>query len=131
MHADIGYVRRDSQVHTPLAILLNMLLALPLSLLLALGGDSIVKGASGLAQRIGASPFVAGLLLIAFGLPLAVRYAHQPSHSANTLRSVFAGVSFVWTNKVLLGAMSLDLFAVLLGGATALLPITLHWPTRI
>ena len=33
-------------------------------LLLALGGDSIVKGASGLAQRIGASPFVAGLLLI-------------------------------------------------------------------
>ena len=55
------------------------------------------------------------LLLIAFGLTLAVRYAHQPSHSANTLRSVFAGVSFVWTNKVLLGAMSLDLFAVLLG----------------
>ena len=30
-------------------------------LLLALGGDSIVKGASGLAQRIGASPFVAGV----------------------------------------------------------------------
>lgn len=39
-------------------------------LLLALGGDSIVKGASGLAQRIGASPFVAGLLLIAFGTSL-------------------------------------------------------------
>ena len=32
--------------------------------LLALGGDSIVKGASGLAQRLGASPFVAGLLLV-------------------------------------------------------------------
>ena len=38
--------------------------------LLALGGDSIVKGASGLAQRVGASPFVAGLLLIAFGTSL-------------------------------------------------------------
>lgn len=38
--------------------------------LLALGGDSIVKGASGLAQRIGASPFVAGLVLIAFGTSL-------------------------------------------------------------
>ena len=38
--------------------------------LLALGGDSIVKGASGLAQRFGASPFVAGLLLIAFGTSL-------------------------------------------------------------
>ena len=35
--------------------------------LLALGGDSIVKGSAGLAQRAGASPFVAGLLLVAFG----------------------------------------------------------------
>ncbi len=39
-------------------------------LLLALGGDSIVKAASGLAQRLGASPFVAGLLLVAFGTSL-------------------------------------------------------------
>ncbi len=38
--------------------------------LLALGGDSIVKGASGLAQKLGASPFVAGLLLVAFGTSL-------------------------------------------------------------
>lgn len=38
--------------------------------LLALGGDSIVKGASGLAQRLGASPFIAGLLLVAFGTSL-------------------------------------------------------------
>ncbi|GAA4999972.1 calcium/sodium antiporter [Pseudoluteimonas lycopersici] len=38
--------------------------------LLALGGDSIVKGASGLAQRFGASPFIAGLLLVAFGTSL-------------------------------------------------------------
>ena len=39
-------------------------------LLLALGGDSIVKAASGLAQRFGASPFVAGLLLVALGTSL-------------------------------------------------------------
>ena len=38
--------------------------------LLALGGDSIVKGASGLAQKFGASPFIAGLLLVAFGTSL-------------------------------------------------------------
>ena len=38
--------------------------------LLALGGDSIVKGAAGLAQRLGASPFVTGLLLVAFGTSL-------------------------------------------------------------
>ncbi|KRG69579.1 sodium:calcium antiporter [Pseudoxanthomonas dokdonensis] len=39
-------------------------------LLLGLGGDSIVKGAAGLAQRIGLTPFVAGLLLMAFGTSL-------------------------------------------------------------
>lgn len=38
--------------------------------LLALGGDSIVKGASGLSQKLGASPFMAGLLLVAFGTSL-------------------------------------------------------------
>jgi MFS family permease len=40
-----------------------------------------------------------------------------------TWHSVLAGVGFVWQRKVLLGAISLDLFAVLLGGATALLPM--------
>jgi MFS family permease len=32
------------------------------------------------------------------------------------------GLAYVWSNKIILGAISLDLFAVLLGGATALLP---------
>jgi hypothetical protein len=40
-----------------------------------------------------------------------------------TVRAVFAGVSYIWQNKIILGVMSLDLFAVLLGGAAALLPI--------
>jgi MFS family permease len=40
-----------------------------------------------------------------------------------TRASLFAGVRYVWTNQVVLGAISLDLFAVLLGGATALLPV--------
>ncbi len=34
-----------------------------------------------------------------------------------------AGMRYIWSNQVLLGSISLDLFAVLLGGATALLPI--------
>ena len=38
--------------------------------LLALGGDSIVKGASGLAQRFGLTPFVTGLVLVAFATSL-------------------------------------------------------------
>lgn len=83
----------------------------------ALGGVLYTVGATAVYGTGGV------LLLLAFALTLTVRYARQPSLAANTLRSVFAGVSFVWSHKVLLGAMSLDLFAVLLGGATALLPI--------
>jgi hypothetical protein len=40
-----------------------------------------------------------------------------------TLAALFAGVGFVRHNPAILGTISLDLFAVLLGGATALLPI--------
>jgi len=40
-----------------------------------------------------------------------------------TLKTVFAGLHFIWTRKLILGAISLDLFAVLLGGAVALLPV--------
>ncbi len=40
-----------------------------------------------------------------------------------TMRSIFSGLEFVIRHPVILGTISLDLFAVLLGGATALLPI--------
>jgi MFS family permease len=43
--------------------------------------------------------------------------------SALSLSSVGAGLSYVWNKKILLGAISLDLFAVLLGGSVALAPI--------
>jgi MFS family permease len=43
-----------------------------------------------------------------------------------SLSSLFAGVSFVRRNPAILGTISLDLFAVLLGGASALLPIYAH-----
>lgn len=65
----------------------------------------------------------AGLLLVGATLGLTVRYAHMPPHMAASWDSVLAGVRFVWQRKVILGATTLDLFAVLLGGATALLPI--------
>jgi MFS family permease len=38
-------------------------------------------------------------------------------------RTVLAGLHYIWTHKLILGAISLDLFAVLLGGAVALLPV--------
>ena len=40
-----------------------------------------------------------------------------------TAKTILAGLHFIWREKLVLGAISLDLFAVLLGGATALLPV--------
>ena len=65
----------------------------------------------------------AALLLASALVALTVRYPHRPTHMATTWDSLLAGVRFVWQHKVLLGATTLDLFAVLLGGATALLPM--------
>jgi len=64
-----------------------------------------------------------GMMLMSSALTLTVRYVHHATHEAVSWRSAMAGVTFVWHNKILLGATSLDLFAVLLGGATALLPM--------
>ena len=63
------------------------------------------------------------LLLMGLVLTLQVRYHHVVSTQAASWASVFAGLRFVMQRKELLGAISLDLFAVLLGGATALLPV--------
>jgi hypothetical protein len=46
-----------------------------------------------------------------------------PPRAATTRASILAGVRYVRGNPIVLGAISLDLFAVLLGGATALLPV--------
>jgi hypothetical protein len=55
---------------------------------------------------------------------MAIRYEHAPpAHEPATWQTLLAGVQFIFERKVVLGATSLDLFAVLLGGATALLPI--------
>ena len=63
--------------------------------------------------------FGASVIWIARLHPRPAPGAAQPM----SLRSVLAGLAFIWRSKVVLGAVSLDLFAVLLGGATALLPI--------
>ena len=39
------------------------------------------------------------------------------------LRTILAGFDYIWKHKIILGSISLDLFAVLLGGAVALLPV--------
>jgi MFS family permease len=47
----------------------------------------------------------------------------RPPREPMTLKTVFAGLHYIWRKKLILGAISLDLFAVLLGGAVALLPV--------
>jgi hypothetical protein len=65
-----------------------------------------------------------GLSLVAFTCALAVRSGRQPAgDGAADFGEVLAGVRLIRRTRVLFGAISLDLFAVLLGGAVALLPI--------
>jgi MFS family permease len=61
---------------------------------------------------------LSGILVGAIKPHLRAAAAEPP-----TLASLFAGVGFLRRNPAILGSISLDLFAVLLGGATALLPI--------
>lgn len=66
---------------------------------------------------------VCGLLLVASGLLLPIHILHHPPQKGPTsLRNLLQGLHYVWSRKVILGAISLDLFAVLFGGAVALLP---------
>ena len=82
----------------------------------------------GLIYLIGPVPAYAAsaLCFLCAGIFLAgIRLAHAalPSREPMTLQSLFGGIAFIRSKRVILGAISLDLFAVLLGGATALLPV--------
>jgi len=84
----------------------------------ALGGALYALGATTVYATVTAL-YLVGAVLIAL-----VRDA-QPARPREeiTTASLFTGVAFILRQRLLLGLMSLDLFAVLLGGATALLPI--------
>jgi MFS family permease len=65
-----------------------------------------------------------GLIALAVGLVVLIGQVRQANHAEQTsLETLFAGFSFIRREKIVLGAISLDLFAVLLGGAVALLPV--------
>jgi MFS family permease len=73
------------------------------------------------------APYIASALL--FGLGLATLFAIGPvprpeiDRGPNPWKQMVEGLSYVRRNRLVLGAISLDLFAVLLGGATAMLPV--------
>jgi MFS family permease len=94
------------------------------------GGQAATIG----GPAIGGLIFVAGtvavyatcavLFVAACACVYGVRYGHMPRlREPVTMSTLLAGVRFIWNKKPVLGAISLDLFAVLLGGAVALLPI--------
>jgi len=85
----------------------------------ALGGGLIALGGPGLAYAV-------VLVLSAVGLLALGAIAPRPRRAAgggHLVAELTDGIRFVFAHPLLLGAMSLDLFAVLFGGATALLPV--------
>ncbi len=62
--------------------------------------------------------------LVCLLLVWSIRHEHKvPPREPVTFRSLITGFNFVFQNKIILGTISLDMFAVLLGGAVSLLPI--------
>jgi MFS family permease len=84
----------------------------------ALGGIAYALAPGAPYAMMAVFSLLAGFLNGAIKLDRPVTAKEQP-----TLRDLFAGVGFVRRNPAILGSISLDLFAVLLGGASALLPI--------
>lgn len=89
----------------------------------SLGGViyAATKHASTVYTTCAVLAFVAFFAVFAIGhvAPLADAKKKEPA----SWTTLLAGIRYVWSNKPILGAVSLDLFAVLLGGAVALLPI--------
>ncbi len=86
--------------------------------LLALGGDSLVKAASTLARRAGASPFAAGLVLVAFATSV-------PELAVN-LRAMAAGEPALALGNAV--GSNIANFGLTLGAAALCAPLRLRWP---
>ena len=84
----------------------------------ALGGGIYLFGA-GAVYAVSTAFYVLASLMLA-----TIFLAHNKSgKEPATLKSVFAGITYIRSKREILGAIAMDLFAVMLGGVTALLPI--------
>lgn len=84
----------------------------------ALGGLLFTWGGARLAVEVITGLFTLGCV----ALMLVQRPTIAHDLPSNAGRSLVAGIRFVFSNRLILSALSLDLFAVLFGGAVALLP---------
>ena len=77
----------------------------------------------------GVAPWIAystAVILFAVAATLIFSIPKPPQSASSepkTLSMVLGGFTYIWKQKIVLGAISLDLFAVLLGGAVALMPV--------
>jgi MFS family permease len=83
-------------------------------------GGLIFARAEWLPHAISAGLLGAGMLLILTVRPIRAKHEGPP---LKPLRQIIDGLAYVWRERFLLGSITLDLFAVLLAGATALLPV--------
>lgn len=83
-------------------------------------GGLIYAGAMWLPHAISAVLLCAAMVLILTVRPVRARHEGPP---LKPLRQIVDGLVYVWRERFLLGCITLDLFAVLLAGATALLPV--------
>jgi len=86
----------------------------------AIGGllYALFRGPTGVYATSAAACGIATVALTRIRVRPAIRPIEEVS-----LRTVLAGLHYIWTHKAILGSISLDLFAVLLGGSVALLPV--------
>jgi len=93
-------------------------------LISSIGGHAIGGLLIAIIGISGAYFITAGLILVAgiFALQLFPKPPVQSLEKENMFTSIKKGFSFVFSNKNLLGVISLDLFAVLFGGASAFIP---------
>ncbi|WP_260735291.1 MFS transporter [Tunturiibacter lichenicola] len=93
----------------------------------AVGGILFTLPLAGAAAMCNGAPLVYSFtlaMLLGFIILVSMIHAKMVTEKkAFSMKTVLAGLEYVWRAKLLLGSISLDLFAVLLGGATALLPI--------
>ena len=80
----------------------------------------LLYGVSAEAAYGTAVVFMVAAGALVFSIP---RPAQRTEAEKTSLETIFAGFRYIWSEKVVLGAISLDLFAVLLSGAVALLPV--------
>lgn len=86
-----------------------------------LGG--LIYGFTGGPRTVYACGAVACAAAACAAMPIAGRKRAMSAASGRDLRTVLAGLRYIRNHRIILGAISLDLFAVLLGGAVALLPV--------